>query len=335
MKILFPFRSIWLWMAIGSLTISGHDRVLPLAAQPVMGPFYPGSKSSKSSVKKSNIELAKEAMFKDGNYRTASNFLARARQTEPKDPLVYAMSALYPFSTGDLDLVKKYGQQTIQTARALTTTNRVRGNLYQGVGLGIEAAYEFKKNGALNALNKIQKVFEYIDIAKSLSPNDPELNLIKGYMDLLLSVNLPFSDTNEAIAQLQKAQPKYLAYRGIYIGYRDLKQYEKAISAIDTAITLAPSNPELIYYKAQIHAMRGRDRKNNNDLNLAIQKFANAYQKRSQLLTSTVAQIASESCQAKVTLARGNNFDRCWEIEDKIKRDNSNIVFGPTKLPPF
>jgi tetratricopeptide (TPR) repeat protein len=273
-------------------------------------------------------------MFRDGDYVKARQYLEAARKTEPNDPLVYAMSTLYPFSAGDLETVKVYSGQTYQAGKRLMATNPVRGNLYQGVGLAIEAAYELKKNGALGALNKLQQVFKYMDAAKKLSPNDPELNLVKGYMDLLLAVNVPFSDTSQAIEQLRNAEPKYLAYRGIYIGYRDLKEYEKATTAINTAVKLAPNNPELIYYQAQILAMRGKENKNDNDLRAAVKLFETAYQRHDRLLTSTIANILSERCQAKSALAR-KNFDACWGFEEQIKRDNVNIVVGPSKLPPL
>jgi tetratricopeptide (TPR) repeat protein len=284
----------------------------------------------------SDIERAKEAMFKDGDYAKARQYLEAARKSQPKEPLVYAMSTLYPFSAGDLESVNRYSQQTSKAAQELMVTNPLRGNLYQGVGLAIGAAYEMKKSGALGALNKLQQVFKYMDAAKKINPNDPELNLIKGYMDLLLAVNVPFSDTNEAIEQLQRAQPKYLAYRGIYIGYRDLKEYDKAVAAIDTATKLAPNNPELIYYKAQILAIKGRESKpqNNNNLRDAVKLFEVAYGKRDRLLTSTVAQILSERCQAKTTMMKTPDSG-CWGFEEQLKRDNPGVVFGPKKVPPL
>jgi tetratricopeptide (TPR) repeat protein len=282
----------------------------------------------------SDIESAKEAMFRDGDYAKAKLYLEAARKSQPKEPLVYAMSTLYPFSAGELETVKEYGDKTFQAGKELMSANPMRGNLYQGVGLAIGAAYEMKKNGPLGALNKLQQVFKYMDAAKKLAPNDPELNLIKGYMDLLLAVNVPFSDTNEAIEQLQNAQPKYLAYRGIYIGYRDLKEYNKATSAIDTARKLAPNNPELIYYKAQILAIKGRESKPKNETELreSIKLFELAYQKRDRLLTSTVAQILSERCQAKTTMMKTPDND-CWGFEEQLKRDNPGVVFGPKKVP--
>jgi tetratricopeptide (TPR) repeat protein len=284
----------------------------------------------------SNVERAKEAMFRDGDYIKAKEYLDAALKTEPNEPLTYAMSTLYPFGAGDYERVKDYGEKTVKAAEKLTKTNAMRGNLYQGVGLAILAAYEMKKEngGALGALGKLQKVFEFIDKAKKLEPNNSELNLIKGYMDLLLAVNVPFSDTNQAIEQLQNAEPRYLALRGMYIGHRDLKQYDKASVAINAALKLAPQNPELTYYKAQLLAIRGREQKNDADLRESIKLFEVAYQKRDRLLLSTIAQILSERCQAKTALARTNS-DNCWGFEAQLKQDNPNLVVGLTKIPPL
>ena len=48
----------------------------------------------------------------------------------------------------------------------------------------------------------LQQVFSELDEAESINPSDPELNLIKGYMDLMLAVNLPFSNPEGAISQM-------------------------------------------------------------------------------------------------------------------------------------
>ncbi|PSB59450.1 Sll0314/Alr1548 family TPR repeat-containing protein [Chamaesiphon polymorphus] len=284
----------------------------------------------------SNVERAKEAMFRDGDYIKAKQYLDAALLTEPNEPLTYAMSTLYPFSSGDYERVKDYGEKTVKAAEKLTKTNAMRGNLYQGVGLAILAAYEMKKDngGALGALSKLQQVFEFIDKAKKLEPNNSELNLIKGYMDLLLAVNVPFSDTNQAIEQLQGAEPRYLALRGMYIGHRDLKQYDKASVAINAALKIAPQNPELIYYKAQLLAMRGREQKNDTDLRESIKLFEVAYQKRDRLMLSTIAQILTGRCEAKTALARTSS-DGCYGFEDRLKQDNPNLVVGLTRIPPL
>jgi tetratricopeptide (TPR) repeat protein len=282
----------------------------------------------------SNVEKAKEAMFRDGNYVKAKQYLEAALKTEPNEPLTYAMNALYPFSAGDYEKVREYGEKTSKAAVKLIKTNPMRGNLYQGVGFGILGAYEMKKanGGALGALNKLQKVFEYMDKAKQLDPQNPELNLVKGYMDLLLAVNVPFSDTSQAIEQLKHAEPKYLALRGMYVGYRDLKDYDKANTAINAAIKLAPQNPELTYYKAQLLGIRGREQQNDSDLKQSIELFEAAYQKSDRLLLSSVAQILSERCQAKTALNK-TNADACWGFEAQLKQSNPRIVVGLTNLP--
>jgi tetratricopeptide (TPR) repeat protein len=311
------------------------------AAKPAAKPTKPNSNMVFPAVAKPvkagvNIEKAKEAMFRDGDYVKAREYLTAALKTDPDEPLTYAMNSLYPFSSGDSEKVKEYGEKTQQAAAKLATTSPLRANLYQGVGLAILGAYEMTKKdgGALGALSKLQKVFEYMDKAKQLEPNNPELNLLKGYMDLLLAVNVPFSDTNQAIEQLQNAEPKYLAYRGMYIGYRDLKEYDKAIEAINKAIQLAPNNPELTYYKAQIYAIRGREKKNDNDLKKSLQLFEAAYQKRDKLLVGTLVQILSEHCQAKSALTK-TSTDGCWGFDPQLKKDNPNSVVGLTKLPPL
>jgi tetratricopeptide (TPR) repeat protein len=282
----------------------------------------------------SNVEKAKEAMFRDGNYVKAKQYLEAALKTEPNEPLTYAMNALYPFSAGDYEKVREYGEKTSKVAQQLVKTNSLRGNLYQGVGLAILGAYELKKanGGALGALSKLQQVFEYMDKAQKIDSNNVELNLVKGYMDLLLAVNVPFSDTKQAIDRLKNAEPKYLALRGMYVGYRDLKEYDKANTAINAAIKLAPQNPELTYYKAQLLGIRGREQHNDNDLRESIKLFELAYQRNDRLLLSSVAQILSERCQAQTALKKIGN-DACWGFEAQLKQDNPSLVVGLTKLP--
>jgi tetratricopeptide (TPR) repeat protein len=293
--------------------------------------FPPTGNQRKQS---SNVESAKESMFRDGDYVKAKKYLDAALKTEPNEPLTYAMNTLYPFSAGNYEKVREYGEKTIKAAEKLMKTNPLRGNLYQGVGWAILGAYEMKKanGGALGALNKLQKVFEYMDKAKKIDPNNSELNMIKGYMDLLLAVNVPFSDTNQAIDQLKNAEPRYLALRGMYVGHRDLKEYDKANTAINAAIKIAPQNPELTYYKAQLLGIRGREQNNERDLRESIKLFESAYQKRDRLLLSTIAQILSERCQAKTALAKTSK-DGCYGFEAQLKQDNPHTVVGLTKLP--
>jgi tetratricopeptide (TPR) repeat protein len=315
------FKAIGAPAVVGPKFVKQNSNMVPMPA---------GSQKKPGA----NVEKAKEAMFRDGNYVKAKQYLDAALKTEPNEPLTYAMNALYPFSAGDYEKVREYGEKTSNAAIKLMKTNPMRGNLYQGVGFGILGAYEMKKanGGALGALNKLQKVFEYMDKAKKLDPRNPELNLVKGYMDLLLAVNVPFSDTTQAIEQLKNAEPKYLALRGMYVGYRDLKDYDKATTAINAAIKLAPQNPELTYYKAQLLGIRGREQQNDSDLKQSIELFEAAYQKSDRLLLSSVAQILTERCQAKTALNK-TNADGCWGFEAQLKQSNPRMVVGLTKLP--
>jgi tetratricopeptide (TPR) repeat protein len=343
----FKFSPHTLLAIATSITLTQSAIVAPMSQfNPTISPAVAGTKPAKpnsnmvfpsagNNVKQSsNIDRAKEAMFRDGDYVKAKQYLDVALKTEPNEPLTYAMSTLYPFSAGNYEKVKEYGEKTSKAAEQLMKTNPMRGNLYQGVGLAILGAYEMKKanGGALGALSKLQKVFDYMDKAKKLDPNNSEVNMLKGYMDLLLAVNVPFSDTNQAIDQLKNAEPRYLAFRGMYIGYRDLKDYDKADVAINNALKLAPQNPELLYYKAQLLGIRGREKQDETALRESIKMFESAYQKRDRLLLSTIAQILSERCQAKSALAKTNN-DACWGFEAQLKQDNPNLVVGLTKLP--
>jgi tetratricopeptide (TPR) repeat protein len=329
------------------ITLTQSAIVAPMSRfNPTISPAAAGTKPTKpnsnmvfppagtKTERGSNVDRAKEAMFRDGDYVKAKQYLDVALKTEPNEPLTYAMSTLYPFSAGDYEKVKEYGEKTSKSAEQLMKTNPMRGNLYQGVGLAILGAYEMKKanGGALGALSKLQKVFDYMDKAKKLDPNNSELNMLKGYMDLLLAVNVPFSDTSQAIDQLKNAEPRYLAFRGMYIGYRDLKDYEKANIAINNALKIAPQNPELIYYKAQLLALRGQANQDEKDLRESIKLFEFAYQKSDRLMLSLVAQILSGRCLAKSALTK-TSTDACWGFESQLKQDNPNLVVGLTKLP--
>lgn len=252
-------------------------------------------------------EAAFNSIFKEGNYKQAKGYLSQAEASEPKEPLAYAMQAALAFNdiTQDkndpnLELLKGYADKTLQTAQQLKNTDPLRGNLYTAVGHFLEGTYDFKKEGAVGALTKLQKVFQYLDEAKKIDPNDPELNLLTGYMDLMLAINLPFSDPAQAIQRLENyGAPKYLAYRGIAVGYRDLKQYSKAMEFVDRALALTPDNPEVLYLKAQI--LRYQD-KNQESLEF----FKKALEKQAQLPNNSVAQITREQCRLQNKIDNGN-----------------------------
>ena len=222
-------------------------------------------------------ENAFRALFEKGDYQRSAGYLDEAESKEPDEPLVYAMQSAFAYLEEDWDDLDRYASQTRETAEALISSDPLRGNLYAAVGHFLEGAYIISKEGTVRgtpkALNKLQKVFRYLGEAEKIAETDPELNLIKGFMDLMLAVNLPFADPAEAIARLQNhAGPDYLAYRGLAVGYRDTDQHEAALGAVNQAMQLTPDNPELYYLKAQIQVEKGRDLK---DLALLQEAQAN------------------------------------------------------------
>jgi tetratricopeptide (TPR) repeat protein len=215
----------------------------------------------------SRTEEAFNYMFKEGNYTKALESVDLALTEEPNEPMIPALKASLIFLEDDSDSAweafKPYATKTRETAEKLMETDPMRGHLYTAVGHFLEGAYTLKTQGTVRgtpeALSKLRQVFQNLDDAAKIDAEDPELNIIKGFMDLMLAVNLPFANANESIDRLDKyAGPKYLAHRGLAIGYRDLDQPENAMIQIDEAIKLTPNNPEVKYLKAQIFVEQGK-----------------------------------------------------------------------------
>jgi len=263
-----------------------------------------------------NTEAAFNSIFKEGNYKAAKNYLQKAEASEANEPLAHAMMASLAYTTQDWETLKSHAIKTQQTAQQLKSTDPLRANLYTAVGQFLEGSYDFKKDGPVGALGKLQKVFQYLDEAKKIDPKDPELNLLTGYMDLMLAVNLPFSDPAQAIEKLEKyASPSYLAYRGIAVGYRDLKKYPKALEFVDRALALTPNNPEVLYLKAQILRSQGKNKE-------AQYFFKKAEGKLAQLPNSSAAQITYEQCRNQNRLDNGSEDKgrNCAEERNKVRQ---------------
>ncbi len=206
-----------------------------------------------------NTEAAFVEIFKNGNYLEAKTYLEQAVETEPDEPLAFAIKASLAYSNEEWDVMKNAAAQTLSVAENLTPKDPLRGNLYQAVGHFLQGAYTFKTKGPLGAVNKLQLVLDHLDKAEEIAPNDPELNLLKGYLDLILSVNLPFSSPEDAIARFEQyAAPNYMVDRALFAAYRDLDQYDTAMQYIDQALANSPDNPELQYFKGQILRKKGR-----------------------------------------------------------------------------
>ncbi|BDA71059.1 TPR repeat-containing protein [Rivularia sp. IAM M-261] len=255
-----------------------------------------------------NTEAAFKAIFLQGDYQAADRFLQKAIATEPSEPLAYAMKASLAYTNNDIAGLDTYSQKTLQTAQKLITTDALRGNLYAAVGEFLGGAVILTRQGTVNgapaALSRLRKVYDLLDKAEKISPQDPELNLLKGYMDLMLAVNLPFADPSQAIQRLEKnAAPQYLADRGIAIAYRDLKQYDKGLQYADRALKGTPDNPEVQYLKAQILRAKANKDKNPTMMREAVSMFDKALTRKSQLPSGLVKQIERERRNADSSVA--------------------------------
>ncbi|WP_228035163.1 Sll0314/Alr1548 family TPR repeat-containing protein [Oculatella sp. LEGE 06141] len=241
----------------------------------------------------SQTEAAFKAIFEQGNYREAAQLLDTAQTDEP---LAYAMKASIAYLNGDNEGLGRNGTLTREAAQRLTQSDPLRGHIYTAAGHFLEGAHTLTTQGTVRAtpavLGKLQQVFNELGEAEKIAPNDPELNLIKGFMDLMLAVNLPFSNPQQAIERLQNyAAPDYLAQRGIAIGYRDLEQPDLALQAVERAIQAAPNNPDLLYLKAQILVLQNRPQE-------SLRLFRQALAQREQLPDGLGDQIAYEQCRA-------------------------------------
>jgi tetratricopeptide (TPR) repeat protein len=246
-----------------------------------------------------NTESAFNAVFLKGDYQAANRFVETALTTESNEPLLYAMRASLAYTNKDIAGLESYSKKTLEAAEKLIATDKVRGNLYLAVGEFLGGAVILSRQGTVNgapeALSRLRKVYGYLDKAEAISATDPELNLIKGYMDLMLAVNLPFADPAQAIQRLEKnAAPSYLVDRGIAIAYRDLKQYSQALEYAEKAVKGASENPEVYYLKAQILRLKAKKDKNPQLMREAVTNFDKALTKKTQLPSGLVKQIERE-----------------------------------------
>lgn len=259
-----------------------------------------------------HTEEAFETIFFLGDYKGAKEPLQSAQEESTNEPLAYALLASLAFTERDWDTLKLYAQKTLQTAEALKDTDPLRSNLYLAVGHFMEGTYRYEEEGAVSAIQKLQLVFKHFDAAENIDPNDPELNLIKGYVDLLLAVNLPFSSPEQAIERFETyASPNYLVDRGIAVAYRDLKDYDKALEFVNKALEIAPNNPEHYYLKGQILRKIGKKNDDIATLKEALNHFSRAASKEEQLPEFIIKPLKREIRQTQ-------------EKIDEIKAINAN-----------
>lgn len=236
-------------------------------------------------------EAVFRSVFEKGDFRTAQNLLNQAPTNEP---LANALRAALAYQQGDLNNLNTYATRTRESAAQLGRTDPLRSNIYQATGSFLEGAYIVSSQGMVSgipqALGKLQDAFRYLDAAEKINPQDPEYNLIKGLIDLNLAANvrLPLSSPDDAIARLERyAGPRYLADYGLALGYRDLKQYDRALQSINRALSASPDNPLFNYAKAQILVRQGQRPQ-------SVALFQKALSKKDQLPLKTVDQLQRE-----------------------------------------
>ncbi|MEB3160547.1 MAG: Sll0314/Alr1548 family TPR repeat-containing protein [Synechocystis sp.] len=240
-------------------------------------------------------EAAFEAIFKEGDYRGAETILVTAIQQEPNEPLAYAMKASFAYDGNDLEAMKTYAARTREAAERLSATDPLRSNLYIAVGHFLEGGYLLKKGSYLQAVGKTGTIFEYLDKATALSPNDPEVNLLRGYLDLFLSRYTPFNQSEQVIKRFEQfAAPDYLKYRALATTYRDLEKYDLAMANLDKALAITPDNPELLYLKGQFLRNEGRREMEMDKLQAAQTYYQKALLKQDQLSRALIVQLNHE-----------------------------------------
>ena len=311
---------------VQSLTTTAVFLLLSLSPVMAADPFRPSSQSRTIS---QPAVAAFEAMFEQGNYQNAQWHLQQAQSEDSQEPMVYGMLAAFAYQQEDWQALAIYTEKILAVSQTLKPTDPLRGNLYLAIGHFMEGAHALATQGtfrgAPKAFDKLEEVFTALDAAEVVNPEDPELNLIRGYLELFLALNLPFNSPESAITKLENyGSPRHLAQRGIAIAYRDLGELEKALTFVDQALESVPNHPEVLYLKAQILASLGR-KTDPALLTAAQENFQAALDQPQQLPKRVVAQIFYEQCK---NLSRIDRVERaCDPLRDTIRERDG--LWGP------
>lgn len=292
------------WVRLSSATLLSIFSLLSFSSAGFAGDPFRNTNSREITPQ---TESAFKALFEDGNYPQAKEYLNKVENSSNNDPLLPALRASLAYTDQDWDAMETYTAETLKTAKAIAKQDPLRSNLYLAVGNFLDGTNEYRQKGAIAALGKLQLVFDYFDKAEKIDKNDPELNLIKGYLNLMLAVNLPFSSPQQAIDNLQTyASPQYLVNRGIALAYRDLKEYDLALTFVDKAIESTPLNPELYYLKGQILRQKGQKENNLPLLQEAVKNF--------DIALSKINQLPKESVQKPLEREKRKTLEKMAEL---------------------
>ena len=229
-----------------------------------------------------SLQSVFEDFFRYGKYKSSSQKLAKAQAENPNEPLVFTLLAATAYQNQQKDVFLQMVPKIRDASNRIAAKDSARSHLYKGIAQGLQG-YFLKDNvtDLPKTLTYASSMLLEIDKAHSLSPNDPEINLFVGFINMVLGKH------DEALKNFQKASPPYLALRGKALVYRDTKDYANAQVAVDKAIAVAPQNPELLYLKAQILVLQ----KNPNE---AMKYFNQALKLGNELPADTLKQINKE-----------------------------------------
>lgn len=241
-----------------TLATSATVLIASLTAMPAWAadPFRQGNQSRPI---KPETTAVFQALFQRGHYTEGRQLLPQALSADKQEPLATTLAGTIAYLDGDMAAVNRYGTQTEQLAASLMLRDPLRGNLYQAVGKAMQAAFDVSDAGSGKvlgvplALLKVQESMQFLERARAVNANDPELNLLQGYIEWALSSNLGLFSPEQARQRLETlAAPNYLSLRGVALVLRDQKKNDAALTAVDQALQTAPDNPELLFLKAQI-----------------------------------------------------------------------------------
>lgn len=297
-------------------------------------PFRSGMSPNASPMGSTTGE-AFELMFKDSDYKGAEALLNSAEGSEADEPLLYTLQALLIYQnedSKDWSELSSYAQKTKSAAKALSRkgddSSKLRGNLYLAMADFLDGAYAITKDGPVlgmsTAFGKLRGIYGSMKKARAINPDDPELNLVQGFLDMMVSNYLPLSDTKSAIKKLESVRETnpdaaYLANWALATGYRTMKKQDKALEAVNLGLADQPNHAELNYLKAQILGAQG---------NYAGAKplFAKALQASATMPDNLVAQIFYEACKNEQSL--DGTKRACDPMRDAI-RDDATDPWGP------
>jgi tetratricopeptide (TPR) repeat protein len=241
------------------------------------------------------LESAFEDFFRTGEFQKASQKLNKAQTENPNEPLVYTLQAALAYQNGQRDKMLEMTQKTRDVAQSIESKDSGRSHLYRGIAQGLEGSSYYLKDGLFGiprALTYVTSMFLELNRARQLAPNDPEVNLFVGYIDLLLSKH------DDALKEFRKAGPSYLSLRGQALVLRDTKAYPQAQAMAEKALVAAPRNAELHYLRAQTLALQNKPEE-------ALIAFDKSLELGKQLPASTRIQIARErDTQGRLVTAR-------------------------------